>query len=622
MREFIDEIAPRFDDPGVLLDIHGQFHAPGTAERGTRDGRTCCGLLARHGAAALNGPRSIFGQLASRGFDVFPPVGEALGDPSESLGNALQGGHTVEFYGGCSGGVPIPGGIDCIQIESGTYLRRSALRATYAAALADAIGVFFEEFVDTDASASPAGGDRVDDVPALVLRNTARLGAALAAGDFNADGVADVAAGGPAAGTVRIFYGHRVGLTGVFTEDVAQEDIGATSEDGDDFGATLAAGDFDGDGVDDLAIGTPGEDDQATDDGMVCVVYGRVGGLRDDDGVLRFERLSQTHVGARSEDGDRFGSALAAGDFDGDGVDDLAVGVPDENDDARDDGMVVVFYGSVASGLLHRVDGEVRAVAFERLAQVHAGATGEEGDRFGDSLATGDFDGDGFRDLAVGVPGEDDAVTDEGIVIVFRGSIHGLLRLVDGEVQAVASERLSQSHAGATNEAGDRFGSALAAGDFDGSGTDDLAVGVPDEDDEADDAGMVIVFYGSSAHGLLRSVAGAQRAVAFERLSQRHAGATNEAGDRFGASLAMGDFDDDGVGDLAVGVPGEDDEARDDGMVVVFAGLQVASLVAQGGRCHGGRCLATPLASHPECRVRAGRLLRRRARDGRLRRRR
>ena len=103
----------------------------------------------------------------------------------------------------------------------------------------------------------------------------------------------------------------------------------------------------------------------------------------------------------------------------------------------------------------------------------------------------------------------------------------------------------------AVEEADDRFGAALAAGDFDDDGCDDLAIGSPDEDIGAEtDAGGVQIVYGSSL-GLVTD-----GNVFFRQGADGVSGAP-EAADRFGASLAIGDFDDDAFDDLAIGVAGE-----------------------------------------------------------------
>jgi len=109
------------------------------------------------------------------------------------------------------------------------------------------------------------------------------------------------------------------------------------------------------------------------------------------------------------------------------------------------------------------------------------------------SSVSGDFDGDGFDDLGVGVPFRNaGSVEEAGAVFVFGGSASRLI--------VAGSQLWHQDSSGIADAAefGDRFGSPVAAGDFNGSGHDDLAVGVPRERlDSASDAGAVNVIYGA-----------------------------------------------------------------------------------------------------------------------------
>ena len=406
------------------------------------------------------------------------------------------------------------------------------------------------------------------------LGDSEKFGYSLATGDFDRDGQDDLAIGVPGltvggelnAGGVTVIYGSAGGLTVSGAVQFSQDSAGITSgsEADDRFGESLAVGDFDGDGRDDLAVGVPGEGiGAAVDAGGVNVIYGSVSGL-DAAGDGWFSQDS-AGITSGSEADDRFGESLAVGDFDGDGRDDLAVGVPGEGIGAAvDAGGVNVIYGSV-SGLDAAGDGW--------FSQDSAGITSgsEADDRFGESLAVGDFDGDGRDDLAVGVPGEGiGAAVDAGGVNVIYGSVSGLDAAGDGW--------FSQDSAGITSgsEADDRFGESLAVGDFDGDGRDDLAVGVPGEGiGAAVDAGGVNVIYGS--------VSGLD-AAGDGWFSQDSAGITSgsEADDRFGESLAVGDFDGDGRDDLAVGVPGEGiGAAVDAGGVNVIYG-SVSGLDAAG----------------------------------------
>ncbi|MBZ0090441.1 MAG: hypothetical protein K8H90_08700, partial [Thermoanaerobaculia bacterium] len=162
-----------------------------------------------------------------------------------------------------------------------------------------------------------------------------------------------------------------------------------------------------------------------------------------------------------------FGSALAAGDFDGDGFADLAVGVPDEEVGGdQNAGAVHVYYGSVAG---------LTSVGEQLFDQDSPGIGGgaEPGDFFGATLAAGDFDLDGFADLAIGASNEDlgDA-GDAGAVWVLFGSLAGLA----GEGSLFLSQNTLPPGSSESTEAGDSFGSALAVSPEGG-----LAIGVPGE---------------------------------------------------------------------------------------------------------------------------------------------
>ena len=211
---------------------------------------------------------------------------------------------------------------------------------------------------------------------------------------------------------------------------------------------------------------------------------------------------------------------MAAGDFNGDGRADLAVGVAEENISA---GVVHVLYGS-PSGLT--------ATGSQLWSQNSPGiADGAEfEDSFGSSLAGGDFNGDGRADLAVGALGENDFA---GVVHVLYGSASGLT--------AAGSQLWSQNSPGIEGvaEASDLFGDALAAGDFNGDGRADLAIGAPRENNAR---GVVHVLYGAAAGGL--SATGSQL---WSQDSPGIAGVA-EANDFFGNTLAAGTLSTSGAG--------------------------------------------------------------------------
>jgi hypothetical protein len=401
---------------------------------------------------------------------------------------------------------------------------------------------------DEDLGEVLAAGFRNYDARILGDRGAGRLGFAMDGGDVNGDGIGDLVIGAPGQarpnlgqGAVFVFFGPVSGELLSESADLVITGANAAAS----LGETVAVQDLDGDGFDDLLLGSPLEDGPGSRRGALHIVYGSAAPVAARADILADATLFGT------DSGSAMGASVAAADIDDDGDIDLLVGAPDQG--ALDNGALFVVYGTGA-----RFSGNLAPSALLSGAGTL--------DRVGASVAAvGDTDGDGIDDLLIG--------SSDNRAWLIEGST---IRLTSSEVGLAASTTF-------TGEFAVRLGTVVAAaGDLNADGLADFLISAHRDSTAFDDAGQTLLVYGAAdlpadvvpedVESFGRLDGGAFPTFSFSNLGGIEGALLQGSApdDRAGRYLAGGhDVTGDGLPDLLLGAP---NAQSDRGSVFVLAG--------------------------------------------------
>lgn len=321
-------------------------------------------------------------------------------------------------------------------------------------------------------------------------------------------------------------------------------------ESNDRFGYSVSViGDVDKDGIDDIAVGAYLDDDGGTNKGAVYILF-----LNENGTVKNTQKISQLYGNGPPMSSTHlyFGTGIASlGDLNGDGMLDIAVGTMGGGNDGESGqkGAVYILFLDTTGVVLE----------YTKISNTQAGGPNEliNYDYFGIRVCNmGDMNGDGIVDIAIGAHGRDDGGSNIGAIYLACLDLNGT---------AKSMTKISATTSGMPTSAfdpGDYFYLPANAGDINGDGFKDIVVGAPNDDDGGTDKGALWILFLDVDFSVL----------SYKKISDTLSTFFNELDtlDKFCGPLSLGDLDGDGINEIAVRAPNDDDTITDGGAIYIF----------------------------------------------------
>lgn len=374
-----------------------------------------------------------------------------------------------------------------------------------------------------------------------------QLGMSLYTGDFNGDGKTDLAVAQPGRrGSIFIIYGGKKLEKGIY--DIAQQGVSDVSFTGPEqsvhFGISGCVGDFNGDGLDDLALSSIASNPNDGNNSSRMTIVPMRGHWEKRQYDLSGKFNGKTVLSRPVSAATRVVHTCAAGDFNDDGIVDIALGMPfDSHNREASTGSVTIIHspykyhgttidlGKVDSKLGYRIYGD------------------QAGAQFGHALAAADFTGDGRTDLAVSAPDR----------LISGPQNEGMVYIIDGNALPYSGETQSPDWLSLRGNGG-KFGYRLSVSDINADKRPDLVVSSPWAGQLED--GALSIWFGSPHFS-----------ESVKRQAKADIEITGSDFMGFGIGAAFGDFNGDGKQDALIRTTADPQGRPSTGAMAVLADI-------------------------------------------------